>query len=142
MTTESPSESADAVHHAVDPFLGQAVGVAIVVARDDFVFDRVVECFGVSRVGHLIIDVTASLSDGEPVDAVECLRPPAIENAAVETSIEDHFLAAGSAGLKGTPWVVQPDIDTLDQVSTNVDVVVFDECDAALESGIMPQIGN
>ncbi len=59
-----------------------------------------VECFGIPAVGDHVVDVAAARSDRESIDAVVGLRPPAIENAAVQSAVEDDLLTAGTAGLQ------------------------------------------
>ena len=69
------------------------------------------------------------VADGEAVDAVVGLGPPAVEDRQIEPAVEQHLLAAGAAGLLRAARVVQPDVDALHQVAADVDVVVLDEHD-------------
>ena len=77
-------------------------------------------------------------ADGKAVAAVKGLGPPAIQNRAVQPTVEHHFLAARTRRLKWPAGVVQPDVDALNQVAADIDVVVFDEDDPAGHLGIVP----
>ena len=97
---------------------------------------------GVAGVGDLIVDVLRAVADGEAVLAVVGLGPPTVEDRAVQPAVEHGLHAAGAGGFLGSARVVEPDVDALDQVPGDVDVVVFDEHDAAGEARIVAQVGD
>ena len=72
-------------------------------------------------------------ADREPVSAIIRLGPPAVEDREVERAVEHGLLARRAARLLGAPWVVQPDVDPLNQAPPDVHVVVFDEHDVSRE---------
>ena len=69
-------------------------------------------------------------ADGETIQAVIGLRPPAIQNRKIEAAVQNHFLTAGSGRFQRPPGVIQPHINALHQVSPHVDVVILDENEA------------
>ena len=114
VAAESPRKGADAVHHPLNPGFGKSITVPIVEAGNDFVFQREIQRFGVSFICDAIIHVAGSLTDGEPIDPVVSLGPPAIKNAAIQTPIEYNLLAACTGCLQWPTGVIQPNIDALD----------------------------
>src|ERR1035437_9489956 len=108
---EAPAEGADGALHALDPATREAVLVALVEERDEFVVEDAVEVLAVAGVVDVVVGVDAALADGEAVEAVVGLGPPAVEYGEVEAAVEDDFLAAGAGGLEGTARIVEPDVD-------------------------------
>ena len=125
---EAPAERADGALHPRDPVARQAVAIAVVVERDHLVAQHA--SAATRRRGRRARSVDECVSphaDGEAVQAVVGLGPPAVEDRQVQAAVEHHLLAAGAAGLERPPRVVQPDVDALHQVPADVDVVVLDE---------------
>src|SRR6201999_1215453 len=56
---EAPAQGADGALHAGDPAAGQAVAVALIVERDDFVQENTVEVFSVAGVVDVQVGVGA-----------------------------------------------------------------------------------
>src|SRR5215204_530767 len=73
---------------------------AVVVERDEGVFEGGVEAFGVGEVLLLLGGVLLFLSDGPAVVAVVRLGPPAVEDAEVGGAVEGSLLAGGAAGFE------------------------------------------
>ena len=88
------------------------------------------------------VGVGTAGADGEAVEAVVGLGPPAIEDGEVEAAIEDYFLSAGAGGFEGAAGVVEPDVYALDEVTAYVDVVVLDEDELVAEFGVMHHLGD
>src|SRR5262245_32909988 len=82
----------------------------------------------------------SSVSDGESVESVIGLRPPAIEHGKIEPTIQDHFLSACARRFERPSRIVQPDVDALHEVSADVDVVVLDENNFIGESRIAHEV--
>jgi|GEM_PF-5471837 len=142
MATKPPRQGADAIHHHLDPLAGQSVSISIVEGRDDALLESLVEIIGIASIGDPIFGVTGPLTDCETVGPIVGFGPPSIQDAAVETTIEYGLLTASSGGLQWAPRIVQPNVDPLNQVSTNIDVIVFDEGHFSSESRVMTQVGN
>ena len=104
--------------------------------------ENAVEVFAVAGVVHIHVGVGAAGADGEAVEAVVGLGPPAIEHGEVEAAVEHHFLAAGAGGFQGTARIVEPDVDALDEVAADVDVVVLDEDELVGEVGVAHHLGD
>ena len=51
-------------------------------------------------------------------------RPPAVQFREIDAAIDEHFHAARSARLPGSPWRVDPDVHALHQVLRQQHVVV------------------
>src|ERR1700683_1737457 len=60
---EAPAERADGALHAPDPAAGQAVAVALVVERNDFVMQRTVKVFAVARIVNVHVRMRAAGCD-------------------------------------------------------------------------------
>ena len=56
--------------------------------------------------------------------------------------MEGGFHTTGAAGFLGAEGVVEPDVATGDEVAADVDVVVLDQNDAALEGGLLGEAIN
>src|SRR5208337_2292554 len=91
---------------------------------------------------NIHVGVSSAVSDGEAVQAVVSFRPPAIQDREVQASVQNHFLAAGPGGFERTARIIQPDIYTLHEMATNVDVVIFDEDEFVGKFRIAHQLGN
>ena len=83
-----------------------------------------------------------AVADGEAVLAVVGLGPPAVEDRQVQAAVEHGLLAARAGGFQRPARIVEPHVDALHQVPADVDVVVFDEHDAAGEPRVVPQVGD
>src|SRR5688572_7897249 len=102
MGAESPGERANGVHHHLNPLARQAVAIALVKQRNDLVFEYIVERFGVAFIVRFDVYVARSLADGKAVAAVVGFGPPAIENGAVQTAVQDHLFATRAGSFERT----------------------------------------
>ncbi len=84
----------------------------------------------------------AAFADGESVEAVVGLGPPAVEHGEVEAAVEHDLLPAGAGGFEGTAGIVEPDVDSLDEVAADVDVVVLDEEELVGKVGVAHHFGD
>ena len=75
------------------------------------------------------VGIFLASTDGPAVVAIVSFAPPSIEDRQVQSAISHHLHATGTGCLQRTSGIIQPDIDTLDQMPTNVHVVVFEEDD-------------
>ena len=101
-----------------------------------------VKVFAVAAVVDVHVGVGAAGADGEAVESVVSFGPPAVEDGEVEASVEDDLLSAGARGFEGTAWVVEPDVDSLDEVAAYVDVVVLDEDELVGELAVAHHLGD
>ena len=104
-----------------------AVLVLIVVKRHHFGFQDVIQRLEVALVLFGGRHVAHAVADGEPVEPVVGLGPPAVEDGQVEAAVEQHLLPAGSARLLRPARGIEPHVHTLHQMASHVDVVVLDE---------------
>ena len=81
-------------------------------------------------------------ADGEAVEAVVGLGPPAVEHGEIQAAVEDDLLAAGAGGFERAARIVEPDVDALDQMAADVDVVVLDEDELVGELGVAHHLGD
>ncbi len=142
VAAKSPGQRADTLHHSLDPGIRQSINVAVVESGDGLLLQRFVQRFGVSGIRLFIIDVTAALADREAIDSVVSLAPPSVQDAAIQSAIENDFLTTRPTRFQWSPRIVQPDINALDQVTTDVDVVVFHERNPAGEPRIVAKVGD
>src|ERR1700736_5193047 len=127
ISVESPAQCPYRPLHALDPATRKTIAVALIVKGNHLVTQGSVQVLRVPGVVHLYIRVSPPTPDGEPVESVIRLRPPAIQHRKVQAAVQDDFLTACSRRLKGPPRIIQPDIDPLDKVSSYIDVVVLHE---------------
>src|SRR4030095_3440036 len=81
-------------------------------------------------------------ADRKPVEPVIGFSPPAVEHREVQPSIEHDLLSARAARLQWPSRIVQPHVDTLDEVAADVDVVVLDEDDLPGEPWVARKPGD
>lgn len=140
MATESPRERADAAHHHLDPASGKAIAIAVVEGGYDSLLEGFVEILRIPSIGDAVIGMACPLADGKTIGAVKSFGPPAIQNATVQAAVENRFLTAGAGRFERPPRIIEPDVHSLDQVSADIDVVIFDEGNASGEAGIVAKI--
>ena len=116
--------------------------VALIEERNELVAENAVEVFAVAAVVEVQVGVDAALADGEAVEAVVGLGPPAIEHGEIEAAVENHLLPAGAGGFERTARIVEPDIDALDQMAADVDVVILHEDEFVAELGVAHHLGD
>src|SRR5215472_10944177 len=75
-----PAQGSDGPLHALDPSARKAVTVALIIERDDLVAQHPKEILAIAPVMHLRAGMDAAVADGESVQAIVSLGPPAIED--------------------------------------------------------------
>ena len=113
----------------------------MIVEWDNFVTKHAIKVVTVPSIVAIHIGVSTTRTDGEAIQAVVGFGPPAIENRKVQTAIENDFLTAGAGSLKWTTRVVKPNVHTLHEMASNVDVVVFNKNKLVGEFGIAHELG-
>jgi len=93
---ESPSQAGNRMPHHEDPIARQAIVVSTIETGYDLLLEYLKERICISLVGHCIGNMAPSFPDRETVESIIGLRPPTIEDRAIEASVEHHFLAARS----------------------------------------------
>src|SRR6202022_1343468 len=86
-----------------------------------------VQIFAVACVMDIHIGMSSPCSDGEAIEAVVRFGPPAVQDGQVQAAIQHNFLAAGTRRLQRPPRIVQPYVDTLHKMTSDVYVIVFNE---------------
>ena len=90
--------------------------------------EHIVQRFDVALLhflgGRVIIDFTA---DRPTVFPVIRLKPPAVEDAAMQSSIDSNFLSARAAGFKGAAGCIEPNITSGNKMASDIHVVIFQE---------------
>lgn len=114
MAAESPCECADAIHHHLDPPSGQAITVSVVEGGDDSLLQGFVEILRVPSIGDTIIGMARPLADSKAIGPIICFSPPPIEDATVQSAVEDGLLPAGAGGFQGAPRIIEPNVNALD----------------------------
>ena len=109
--------------------------------------EQLVESFGFDLVLIFWILVRLAFSDG-PADASRLVLtapdfvPPAIRYAQVQRTVSSRLHPTGSASLVRAKRCVQPDVDTLNQISGYSHVIVFEKYEVATQIGPQSQIGD
>src|SRR5690349_14416701 len=83
-----------------------------------------------------------AVADGEAVLAVVGFGPPTIEDRQVEPAVEHGLHTTRAGGFFWPARSVQPNVDPLHQVPGDVDVVIFDEREAAGEAAVVAEVFN
>ena len=86
--------------------------------------------------------MSSPAADCESVQAVVCFRPPTIQDGEVQSAVQNHLLTAGARRLQRPARVVEPNIDALHEMTSYVDVVIFDEHELIGKLAVMHQLGN
>ena len=71
MRAETPGQTADRIHHHLDPHSRQSVDVAIVERWNHLFLESAVERFRIAAIGDLVRHVLCSVPDREAVGSVE-----------------------------------------------------------------------
>src|ERR1700730_2656050 len=77
---EAPAQGPDGALHALDPAAREAVAVAVVVERNHFFAQHAVQIVSIAIIVNAHVGMSSAGSDGESVQAVVGLCPPAVEN--------------------------------------------------------------
>jgi hypothetical protein len=75
-------------------------------------------------------------ADSKPIGPIIRLSPPAVENRKVQAAVQRGLLPGSAAGLLRTTRVVQPHVNSLNELARHVHVVVFDKYDPRREAMI------
>src|SRR3569833_202105 len=110
---EAPSQGADCALHALDPAVRKAVGIALVVERDDFVAKYTIEIVTVAAVVDVDVRMRPPGADREAVHAVIGFGPPPVQHGKIQAAVQHHLLSAGTGGFERTARIVQPYVDAL-----------------------------
>src|SRR5215472_14225978 len=81
-------------------------------------------------------------ADGETVGSVVAFTPPAIKDAEVEAPVAAGFHAAGAGSFERPAGSVEPDIAAGDHLAGDVDVVVLQEDEMALEVAVFAEMDD
>src|SRR4051812_28141898 len=119
--------------HHVKPPPRDAFRVPIVVGRNHFLLEQLIERFGVRRVDGVEVGRLRVTLDQPAIATGEALGPPSIADADVRHSVNRCFHAARAAGFQWFAWIVQPDVAALHQEVSHVQIVVVDERDPSGE---------
>src|SRR6185369_2042996 len=93
---EAPAQGSDGTLHALDPAPRQTVAIAIVIERDHFFAQDVVQIFSIAIIVNAHVGMGSAGSDGESIQTVVGLGPPAVEHRQVKTAVQNHLLTAGA----------------------------------------------
>src|ERR1035437_9708498 len=130
---EPPDRAGDRALHLHAPTGRNAVLVAVVVERHDFLFEQPVEVQRIGVVLRPLVRVGLATADGPAVVADPALVPPAVENGQVRDAVARRLHATRPGCLKGTARVVEPDVDALDHEPGYAHVVVLKDEDATAQ---------
>jgi hypothetical protein len=115
------------------PFRRVAERGAAVVHRDHAVLQQLVQGARLVLVALRGIEAVGRRLDRPAVLAVVALAPPAVEHRQVDGAVDRRLHARGARGFQRVDRVVEPDVDAGHHAPRQVQVVAFDQQDAALE---------
>src|SRR6266480_3901800 len=131
---EVPARHAERMLHLVHPPERHVARVAVVEQRHHFLFEQAVQLFRVGGVRGGVRPIRGS-GNGPAVPAIVPFRPPSVQGAELGDSVQRRFHATRPRRLEWGARHVEPQIDALHQVVSEVHLVVFQEGDPALEPG-------
>ena len=99
----------------------------IIIQRTHLVFENMIQMLRVVPILFILIGILAFFANRPTIAPVIGFWPPAIEDRAVDDTIQAGLLAAGAAGLVWATGCVQPDIDAMNEIACNAHVVFFEE---------------
>ena len=136
---EARPELRDRLSHERDPALRQAGLVALVVRREHLLLEHRVERL---RVGLVLLRLAPGFraADREPAGRGVRLRPPAVEDRAVEHAVQRGLHARRARRLVGPPRRVQPEVDALHEPPRERHLVVLEEDDASRRGGLAREV--
>ena len=71
--------------------------------------------------------IAFAIAEGEAETGLVSLIPPAVENAEVGNAVDGCLHAAGAAGFFPATRVIEPEVDSLNHFTGNLEAVVFDK---------------
>ena len=123
------SERAPVVLHLVDPLDRDAVGVAVVEQRNDLSLEQTEQARAFALIAATDVGVVVGGGDRPAVGPVVTLVPPAVEDAAVQHSVERSLHAARATRLERPARVVEPHVAAVQHGAGDRHVVVLQEHD-------------
>src|SRR5271165_819564 len=126
--------------HTPDPFDRYALVPSGIKQRDDFVFECRVDGAGVYLV--LVLGIRFTVTDGPASGNLVRLIEPAVEDAQIEHTIDAGFHAAGAASLFSTARVVEPEVNTLHQLTADLDAIVLQKNDVFRNVGVSGKLDD
>ena len=76
-------------------------------------------------IAVFIFGVVVVAFDCPAVDTVPCFSPPAVENTAVDDTVDGGFHTGSTAGFLRTARSIEPNVNALYQMACHTDIVVF-----------------
>ena len=126
----------------LEPLARNALIVAVEEGGDDLFHQRLIDVGAVLAILFLDVVGMRVVANGEAVLAVEAFAPPAVEDAEVQAAVAAGLHAAGAAGFERAPRIIQPHIAAADHLAGDVDIVVLDEDEAALEFAVFAEVND
>src|SRR3972149_6221477 len=121
---------------------GDAVLVAVVDLRDHLLLEHPVECLRVAGPLNRGVGVLTAAADGEAVQSIGRLRPPAVAERTGQPAVQQHLLPARAAGLLGMLGRIEPEVHTLHQVARHPHIIVLDEGNSRPEPRVPHQLAD
>src|SRR5208282_569155 len=77
---EAPTQSANGALHALDPASREAVAIALVEERNQFVPQHAIQILAIAGVMYIHVGVGSSCANRKSVEAIEGFCPPAVQH--------------------------------------------------------------
>src|ERR1035437_8391626 len=126
---ELPDGARDRASHLGRPAFRNAIFIALVIERHDFLLEDPVDILSVAVVLSALIGVYATAADRPAVVADPALVPPAVEHGQVDNAVAGGLHAARAGRLQRAARVVRPHVHALNHESSDPHVVVLEDED-------------
>ena len=111
--------------HLLNPAARHITVFAIIKTWDNFVFQHVVQGLALNGILITMILVFLTVSDTPASFFRIAFAPPSIKNTDINDSVNGGFHTGGSTGFKRSPGNIEPNIRSLQHVTSEIHVIVF-----------------
>src|SRR5437764_547280 len=105
------------------------VGPTVVEHRHNLLFEQIVDCAALDVVLISQIGILFAGPDRPAVVVLIAFDPPPVKHAEIEPAIHADFHAAGAGSFERPSRIIEPDVDSLNEMTRDVHVIVFEEYD-------------
>src|SRR6516162_535884 len=124
---EERTDRADRLFHYFQPATRQAVARPRIELRRNLLLQEIVNRPALHFVLVSQVGIFFTRPDRPTVVLSVAFGPPTVQNAEVDAAIATNLHAARSRRFERPARVVEPDVDSLYQMASDVDVVVLDK---------------
>ena len=125
----------DTALNRLNPLVRNVVSTTVVVLRNDLLLDGGVDHLCIQLILETLVSVGTLHRQCPTGTLLVALNPPTVENRELHYTVHHTLLTAGTRCLQRTSRSIQPYIDTLNHLASQLHIVVLQEEDLTHELG-------